>query len=85
MQDIQECCDLITKKRFHVIRLRNDIKELQEYDNDERKHWTSAEQDRIQSLIDEKQDMINYLMKKIETDKTCCSIVSKVFLKLYNP
>jgi len=79
MQDIRDCCDGISKKRLSVIRLRNDIKELNEWKNDETKEWTDMEKKCIQSTIDEKTSIIDYLVKKIKDDKTCCHIVSKAF------
>ena len=78
MQDIRECCQGISRQRLTVMKLHNDVKELMEWKEDKTKQWTDPEKKCIQSYIDDKKSTIEYLVKRIQEQKTCCLVLSKI-------
>ena len=81
MQDIRQCCQYMFQRRFSMFELRNEIQELQKWKTDTTVQWTDAEKQCIQSFISDKTSRLEFQLQKIREDMTCCSVISKVFVK----
>lgn len=80
MEEIERCCKDRSRKKLSILKIRNEIKELNELRQNPNIQWTESEQNCLQNFIQEKTETINYLKKNIKDTYTCCSILEKARL-----
>lgn len=79
MELIKECCNDNSRNKYSIIQHRKNINELQElFKEGAIKKLDPNELKMIQIYEREQNDIIEYLERKIEKNKTCCQMVKKI-------